>query len=280
MIKKWKMKNPNIRIVLEIGMYPYEDEMKKLSNPITLYRDKYYRKYIKYLIDRIAIFTPFNEVFGVPAIEMVNCISVDEIKIPKRKKYRADNTINIIAVASIAYFYGYDRLIKGLWNYYKRGGTENIVFHLVGEGDISTELKVLVNNLKLNEHVVFHGFKTGEELDQIYELADIGIDVLGGHRKGDIWFGTLKSREYMCKGLPFITEYTLPDDLKQIYRYILKVSDDESDIEVEKIVEFFNEMKQESRESTIKHMRDFAYSYCDISVAMKPVINYLLEEIE
>lgn len=278
-LKRWKLKNPEIKILMEIGMYPYEDELRKLSNRITILRDNIYKKQLIKYIDQITISTNFKEVFGIPAMELVNCISVDEEYVPERKYYREDSVINIVAVASIAYYYGYDRLIRGLIKYYKGNNLRNrVLFHLVGEGSGLEELKKMCRDNKLEEYVKFYGYKSGKDLDDIYELADIGIDVLGGHRKGDIWFGTLKSREYMCKGLPFVTEYALPENISPIYKYILKVPDDESDIDVQAIVDFFNEIKKEPRETTIRNMRNFAYSYCDISVAMRPVIYYLLED--
>ena len=234
---------------------------------------------LKKYVDRININTPFDNVFGVKSIQFVNPIDVNSISIPKRLSYRNDRTINLLAVASLAFYYGYDRLIKGIANYYSKfDGKENIIFHVVGSGAILSELKNMTNDLKINEHVKFYGFLDGQKLEEMYELADIGIDCFGGHRKDDFFFGTLKSREYMSKGIPFVTEYPIPDELSSIKKYVLKVPADESDIDVNSIVEFYRRISSENRKTTIDNMRKFAYSYCDVSVAMKPVIDYLLEE--
>ena len=279
MLKRWKRENPELTIVLEFGTYPYEDELKKLSNIVTSGRDAFYRRFLKRYVDIVTLCTSFSEVFGIPAIEMVNCITVDDVKVPERTEYRPDNTINILSVASIEYYYGYDRLIRGIANYYQSDrASRDVQLHLVGDGTIVPELKELCKKVHVEDHVTFYGYRTGKDLDDIYEMADIGIDVLGGHRKGDIWFGTLKSREYMCKGLPFVTEYPLPENIAPIYPYILKVPDDESDIDLQKLVDFFDEIKKESRQETISKMRGFAYTYCDISVAMNPIIDFLESE--
>lgn len=267
--------NRRAKIVLEIPMYPYEGELKAFSNILTIYRDRFYRRFLKKYVDIIIVFTQFEEIFGIPTLQLINPIVVKDVPIPLRKVYRNDNVINIIAVASVEYYYGYDRLIRGLKNYYKTDHKYEVDFHLVGDGGALSGLKRLSYELEIADHMIFYGFKSGKELDDIYELADIGIDVLGGHRKNDFYFGTLKSREYMCKGLPFVTEYPLPEDINEIKEYILKVPADESDIDVDSIVSFFLEIKKEERNVTIKKMREFAYSYCDISVAMDPVINYL-----
>lgn len=276
-LKRCKKNNPNVRIMMEIGTYPYLSELKKISNPLTIARDSFYQKFLKKYVERIFTFTSFNEIFGIPVTELVNCIDVDAVQLPARKEYRKDKIINVIAVASVHYYYGFDRFLRGLADYYQSEQEYAVKFHLVGDGPDLMSLKQLSKDLNLDDHVVFYGYKTAKELDEIYELADVGIDVLGGHRKGDIWFGTLKSREYMCKGLPFITEYALPDNLQPIKKYLLKVKADPSPICINEVVEFVIGIQNESRQSTIHTMREFAYSYCDISVAMNPVINFLKE---
>ncbi len=277
---KTKKENPGIKIVLEIGTYPYIKELRKLSNnPLVIFRDKLYSLWIKNYVDRIVIFTDFDKVYGIPTIRAINCTKVDDIKIPIRKFYRQDNVINMVAVASVEFYYGYDRLLQGISDYYKSENYDTDVhFHLAGNGNEIPNLKAMCKKLNIESHVTFYGYIKGKELDDLYEIADVGIDGFGGHRKDDFYFGTLKSREYMAKGIPFVTEYPLPDNISPIYRYILKVPADESAIDVKAIIDFFKETKKESRESTIRNMRGFAYSYCDISVAMKPIINYLKEE--
>lgn len=274
-LKRCKKNNPGAKIVMEIGTYPYYEEIKKVSNPLTVARDCFYQKFLKKYVDKITTFTSFEEIFGIPVIELVNCVEVDAVHPPKRDAYRNDKIINVIAVASVYYYYGFDRFLRGLAEYYKSEQAYEVRFHLVGDGPALEELKQLSKDLHLDPYVTFYGFKTGKELEEIYELADVGIDVLGGHRKGDIWFGTLKSREYICKGLPFITEYTLPDNLQPIRKYLLKVKADPSPVCINDVVDFMIEIKNESRLTTIRTMREFAYSYCDVSVAMNPVINYL-----
>ena len=270
-LKRWKRKYHNIPIILEIPMYPYINELKEISNGITLFRDRFYSRYIHKYVDRIVTFTSHEEILGVKTIQMVNGIEVDNVK-PKKTLKKRDQ-INIIAVALVNFSHGYDRLIEGMKEYYNvNKGKKNVVFHLVGEGSALPKLKKMVIDDGLEKHVIFYGFKSGEELDQLYDQADIGIDVLGGHRKGDFWFGTLKSREYLSKGLPFITEYEVPDNLKPIQKYILKVPDDESPVDIKEVIRFYERIAEED---PIKDMRDFAKGYCDVSVVMKPLIDHL-----
>lgn len=272
-LKKCKKKLPNSKIILEVPMYPYEDELKEISNIITNFRDKFYSKQIKKYVNQVTTCTPFDKIFGVPAILIVNGIDVNKVK-PKNVKSSNHSEINIIAVALVNFSHGYDRLIAGLNNYYsnKNEPKREVVFHLVGDGEVISQLKEYVCSHNLSDRVIFYGFKSGQELDEIYEKADIGLDVLGGHRKGDKWFGTLKSREYLSKGLPFITEYPLTKELDPVKKYIMKVSANESPIDIDEVIKFYDNA---ITADTIEDMRSFAFAYCDSSIVMKPVVDYI-----
>lgn len=270
-IRRWKKENPRRNIILEIPMFPYISELEAISNKLTLLRDKIYSRYIYKYVDRIVTFTSHEEILGVETIPMVNGIEVD--KVEEKKYVKNDNSINIIAVALVNFSHGYDRLIEGIGKYYEAPGEKrNIIFHLVGDGDVLPKLRKLAKERLIEDHVLFYGFRSGDELNHLYDIADIGVDVLGGHRKGDVWFGTLKSREYLSKGLPFITEYSLPSELDPIKQYILKVPDNDSPIVIDDVIEFYNSL---DKENVVLNMRKFAKNYCDVSVVMKPLVNYL-----
>ena len=109
-------------------------------------------------------------------------------------------------------------------------------------------------------------------------FRSLGIEILGCHRKGVVLSSTLKSREYWAKGLPFITECEFPPEVQKISQYILKVPYDESPIDIEKVIEFHDNLylrSDKSQEEIIDEIRDFAYRTCDMSVAMKPIIDYI-----
>lgn len=275
-----KAKDKGIKVVMEIGTYPsYRAELKEISNPITYYRDVFYANKLENIVDRIVICTNFTEVYNVPAVQITNMIKVDDIKQITSYFFGKDEAINVLAVARLAYWHGYDRFIEGLHRYYSTfNETRNVIFHVVGVGIAYDGLQNLARKYGLEEHVKFYGQLIGTTLDEMYEIADIGIDCLGTHRKDDTWFGTLKSMEYLGKGLPFITEYPIPESVNEVKKYILKVPADESPVDIESVISFYMKLKEEQKQDIVSNMRKFAYSYCDISVAMKPVIDYLLEE--
>lgn len=272
-LRRWKKQN--IRIIIEMPMYPYMGELKKMASKITIVRDLIYSRYISKYVSRIVTFTTHDYIYGVKTIPMVNGIDVNAIEVKKKTDDTIKSSINLFAVAMINFSHGYDRILAGLKEYYnEKGGKENIVFHLVGDGKILPELKKYVFENNLDEHVIFYGFKSATEVSELYDKMDIGIDVLGGHRKGDWWFGTLKSREYLCKGLPFITEYELPDNVKPMSKYILNVPADETPINMEDVVKFYSSIRNLD---AINDMRNFAKEYCDINVVMLPLVNYINE---
>ena len=110
----------------------------------------------------------------------------------------------------------------------------------------------------------------------MFNQADVAVCSLGCHRKGIGLSSELKSREYIARGLPMISSTKidiLPDD----YQYIQYVPEDDSSIDIESVINFYNMLKRrESRQQQIKNIRTFAENNCDISVTMKPIISELM----
>lgn len=264
------------RIIIEIPTYPYEGELSKLRQKPILIKDKIFRRELHKYVDRIITFSKEKEIFGIPTINTVNGIKVNNIR---KKQVCSDlNEIHIISVASLAKWHGYDRFLNGMAQYYRNGGSRKIVYHCVGDGKILLDYRKIVEVNHLEEHVIFHDRQTGDALDKIYDLCSLGIEILGCHRKGVVLSSTLKSREYWAKGLPFITECEFPPEVQKISQYILKVPYDESPIDIEKVIEFHDNLylrSDKSQEEIIDEIRDFAYRTCDMSVAMKPIIDYI-----
>lgn len=80
----------------------------------------------------------------------------------------------------------------------------NAEFWLAGEGDLSTELRELVNSLQLNEKVKFLGFITPDKLKDLTFKVDIGINLL--QNKGLSYYYSLanKAFDYIQAELPSI----------------------------------------------------------------------------
>ena len=135
--------------------------------------------------------------------------------------------LNIIAVASFAFWHGYDRLLKAIAQVKQTHPQIEVHLTLVGSGNVLPELKEIVDELNINSQVDFTGALYSQELDYIYENMDIGVSSLALYRKGLNEASDLKTREYMVKGLCIIGAGKDPDfSDNSPYRFL--VPNDES----------------------------------------------------
>ena len=148
-------------------------------------------------MDYIVTFSDHKEIWNRPTIQISNGIDFSQIKIKQNNNINP-NLINFIGVATIHPWHGYDRLIKGLIEYYKQKAiADKVYFHIVGEGvpEIMNYYKELAQQNNLEDYIIFHGPKFGTDLDNLFELADLGIGSLARHRSGIDKIKTLKKQQ-------------------------------------------------------------------------------------
>lgn len=266
--------NPNVKIVYEVPTYPYLTE-QKTSAANSAFRKKEVRwstRCAKF-IDRIVTFYDQDDIWGVPCIKLTNGFDFSQVELPDRP---APKDVQIISVAATAFWHGYDRLIEGIHRYYENGGTESITYHVVG--DPLPELVALVKKYHLEEHVIFHGRRFGDELKKLYAECYLGVDVLGGHRKDYPISSSLKSREYAAYGLPILTSSPV-DYLPEDYPYQLLAPYDDSPVYIDALVSFYHRIyDKKDIVSICGDIRNTAFKACDIAVTMKPVAEWVLGE--
>ncbi|MFI3264632.1 MAG: glycosyltransferase [Rikenellaceae bacterium] len=228
-------KKMGVRIYLEIPTYPYDGECNT-KNPyklFTLYREKIYRKRLHKFIDRVITFSDDDKIFNIKTINISNAVDFDSIELRTIKPNH--NYIKFVAVATIGFWHGYDRIIRALAKYNNR---DEIYIDIVGVGPALEELKELVTTLKIDKYVTFYGAQHGETLNKIFNDADICIGSLGRHRSGVNRMKALKSVEYAARGIPFI--YSEQNDDFDHMPYIYKVSPDEAEIDIGEIINSLN----------------------------------------
>ena len=235
-----KIKENGIHIVMEIPTYPYDQEYTSSFMKLQLFIDKCFRKQFAKYLDRIITFSNHSTIFGIPTLQLSNGIDFNEIPI-KQKINDTSNQIHLIGVAEIHYWHGYDRLLKGLANYYTTHPQYKVYFHIVGEFTAQRErdecIPVIEEN-HLQPYVILHGRQHGQNLDNIFEQCDLGIGSLGRHRSGITNIKTLKNREYAARGIPFI--YSEIDEDFENMPYIMKIPADESPVDVQQVINFYN----------------------------------------
>lgn len=125
---------------------------------------------------------------------------------------------------------------------------------------------------KYIEHL---GFNNKKEIDLLINNVHIGISTLALHKKHLMEASTLKTREYIARGLPFIYAYTDPDLNEESKEFALEFPNDDSLIDMEKVIEFAKKALEDTY--LPQKMRKYAEDYLDYEVKMKKLYLELLK---
>lgn len=240
-----RLKKKGVKVVLEIPTYPYDQEYRGATKTMKfqLMIDQCFRNQLAKHLYAIVTFSDHKEIFGTRAINISNGLDFNAI----RKKNSVNDTsheLHLISVAEIHPWHGFDRLIAGLANYYKTKRGYNVFYDVVGYG-VETyidELKKMVETHGLKEYVQFHGSQFGEELDKLFDNSDVGVASLARHRSNITHLKSLKNREYAARGIPFV--YSEIDDDFETMPYVLKASMDETPIDIDRLIEFYQNVHE------------------------------------
>lgn len=274
-----KLKKFGNIIIMEIPTYPYDGEMQKLDR-IFFYKDKIWRNKLKKYVDYIVTYSNDSYIYGIPCINISN---FGNCELNSKKVLSENNDINLIAVASLGFWHGYDRLIKGINNYYCSSSVEkrNIIFHLVGDGRELKKYEKMIKEYNLGKHIILYGSKSGEELDKIYDLSDIAIDTLGRHRSNIYYNSTIKGKDYLMKGLPIISGVETELDHDKEYPYYLRVPANNDPIDINDVIEFYDKIyKNKNVYSVIDSIRKYGVENYNVDKCMTPVIKYIRDSLE
>lgn len=281
-LRQLREKNPQAKILLELPDYPTTWYMTTsllytlIYLPIIIKDWNAGRKYKRY-VDRIVIPQKIENAFQIPVLSIENGINVSDVRCREPEK---TEVIRMIAVAGMCNFHGYDRLIEGLHDYYAQGGKREIELHMVGgkaePGNELSRYQDLCKKYHLEKKVIFYGEKKGEELDKIYDKCNLAVGSLGMYRIGYKTASSLKIREYLAKGLPVITGSKVDVFEKKNFSYYLEFENDSTPINMQKIVDFYDDTYGEKDIYAInKEIREYAADHCDMKNALKSVIDFI-----
>ena len=96
-------------------------------------------------------------------------------------------------------------------------------FHIVGPAQPEQPTGI--------KNIYFHGYKSGNELNNLYTNMDIGVGTLALHRKNMMEACPLKVREYAALGLPMIIAYVDTDLSDKNFEFVLQIENSEDNIE-------------------------------------------------
>ena len=126
-----RMKRAGMKVVMEIPTYPYDQEYFNKVMRRQLILDKLFRNLLARQLDAIVTFSEEDFIFGQQTIRISNGIDFDSVRM-KKKSHHPENELHLIGVAEIHRWHGYDRVIKGLAEYYATPKEIKVYFHVVG----------------------------------------------------------------------------------------------------------------------------------------------------
>ena len=271
-----KIHKKKCKIVIEIPTFPYDNELTGITR-ILYYKDYISRNLLKKYVNRIVTFSDDNTIFCVPTICISNAADIESISLSNKQINTEE--IQLIAVASLQFWHGYDRVIEGMGKYYQNGGLAKIIFHIVGDGDQLNYYKQLIKKYRLQDKVFLHGRKTGTALDQIYDLADIAIDSMGRHRSGVFYNSSLKGKEYLAKGLPVISGVKTELDSYPDFPYYLRIPADDSILDIDSLIRFYKKIYiGVSRNEVQNQIRSFCEKNFSFQACYDKVIQFFKDD--
>lgn len=279
--------NPSACVLLELPTYPYDGEGMRLGVLPKLAKDKLHRGKLNKYLDRIVDLSRHDDIFGIPTLQIIN--GIDLSRTPRRKPSASkESELNVICTAAFSGWHGVDRFLAGLKEYRCKGGSRRVRLHLLGAGPALASLKRQTEDSGLSDDVIFYGQCDRHEIDRVANACSLAIECLGIHRKFARPRGTrssprsmsssLKSREYLARGIPFV--YAWPVDVIEDspVDFCLRVPADDSPVNIASVVSFHDELyARESEQALIDRIRAYAESHVGMDTAMKNVIDYIKE---
>lgn len=205
--------------------------------------------------------------FNKPNITSGNGFEVESVLTRKPPQFK--NELHLLIVAYTNRWHGLDRLLRGIAAY---SGTPDVMLHIAGDGSELPHLQKLTNELGIGNRVIFHGFTTGKDLDDLFNTCHIAVGSLGIHRKGLTQTSELKVREYCARGIPWIIACKDPD-FPEDFPYIHRIPADESPVNMDEVVKFAEKACSDP-DHPVK-MRSYAFEHLDWSVKMKKLKTFL-----
>jgi len=279
-LRQLKRANPKIKIVFEVPTYDSSGAGGEINHwhmwPLHWKNANAVAKLVS-CVDRIVTFSRDDVIYGIKTVCTSNAIDPSAVK-PVIHTEDKSKRIHLVACSSMAFWHGFDRVIEGMNQYFRQNSpTYDVVFHVIGDGEELLNYKAMVQQYGLGEKVIFYGYRSGQELDTIYNYADIAIDSMGRHRSKVYYNSSLKGKEYLAKGLPVVSGVTNELDSDPSFPYYLRVPADDTPVDVNKLVAFYEKtyLGNRDRAEIVHAISTYATDHFAYKVALKPVVDFI-----
>jgi hypothetical protein len=201
-----------------------------------------------------------------------DAVEVETFTLGSRPEFNHELRMVFLKGASTnAEYNGIDRVFNGLKDY---NGSVKFKLYVLGK-NTDFEMNLAKGLEILNKYVFFPGFKNEGELDGFLNDIHLGISQFGIYRKGLKSNSTIKSREYIARGIPFIFGHHDPDLNEESKEFALEFPNDNSVIDMEKVIEFARKALEDK--GLPQKMRKYAEEHLDYEVKMKKLYVELLK---
>ena len=273
-----KLHGQGAKILYEIPTYVKngEEPMSFLRKIFAVYSGWWKKKFLQQMDLVVMIFTAdatLTHFHGKPVAVIDNGVDVDAI--PLRQPANKTDDIHILALASMSYWHGYDRLIRSLSQY---SGNHKVILHMVGgnDGGMLPQWQRLAEDLHVEDRVIFHGKMYGQALSEMFDLCDVGTNALAQYLKNLNATSELKVREYTARGLPFLCSIDDPALHHAEEPFWLNVANDDSVPDMQQIVDFAIKMRED--EKLPEKMRAYAQQHMTWESQYAPIFEKLEKE--
>lgn len=227
------------KIIYEIPTYPldkYDSFLINFSQKIEMF---IFNLFIKKYITVIPVMLQNDAVLDKKMISIYNSVDYDNYKYIDITKPELKKDFNILIVAHILPWHGYDRLINSIKEY---NGKYNVHVDIYsGFNSETIKLQNLVRKYNLESKINFLGQKPINEILENISKYHIAMGSLGYHRRNGKYDTSIKNKEYCAMGLPCVCssiDLSFPNN----YKYIYMVSNDDKYFDIGEIISWYKEI--------------------------------------
>ncbi|RYY40081.1 MAG: hypothetical protein EOO08_07015 [Chitinophagaceae bacterium] len=262
--------HPGVQIIIEYGYYPYVNELTRIGK-------------VRYKMNRghelrahrnaafVVTYAGQQQVDNLTVLPINNGVDLSDLPVAHPRS-DVQQMVKFVSVSSLKKWHAYERLVAGLPAYLAQPGHTPVHFNIVGFGPEYDKIVNMTRELGVESSVTFHHFKTGQELDDIYNDNHVAIGTLGFHRIGITFSSSLKNREYFGRGLPIVLS-TPDEDMPADLPYVLYVPEGEEPLDIAPLVSFAQNLYRNT--SVNDDIRQYAEETVTWNSKIKTVMEYL-----